>query len=316
VWRQQGRHDLRVIRCWGGRRVAVERCTGAFVVASYQQGVNLLSGCKESLGDFVCAVVVDEAHRGLAPAVRGLLQPLRDDGRVSLLGLTATPGRQADDSMENIELARLFGKNLLTSSVLGELPIETLQTRGILAKVKRTVRETGLDFDLDGDGRDQDISFVHLKSLSQHQGRNAIIASLVVEEVEAGHPTLVFCCTVAHARALAALVAAKGVRSGFVDCEMRRGLRHRIVDGYRRGTITALFNYGVLSTGFDAPNIKTIIIARPTSSIVLYSQMIGRGLRGEKVGGSKDVTVIDVQDNVDRFGTVGSVYQHFNQYWL
>jgi len=54
----------------------------------------------------------------------------------------------------------------------------------------------------------------------------------------------------------------------------------------------------VLSTGFDAPNTNAIMIARPTTSPVVYSQMLGRGLRGPKVGGNKECILVDIKDNI------------------
>ena len=83
----------------------------------------------------------------------------------------------------------------------------------------------------------------------------------------------------------------------------------------RENKIDAIFNYGVLSTGFDAPNIKTVVIARPTTSIVLYSQMIGRGIRGTLVGGTGECRVVDIKDNVSNFGQVEEVYRYFDSYW-
>jgi superfamily II DNA or RNA helicase len=96
---------------------------------------------------------------------------------------------------------------------------------------------------------------------------------------------------------------------------MRILVRRQVIDSFRRGEIAALFNYRVLSTGFDVPNIGTIVIARPTSSIVLYSQMLGRGLRGKKVGGTEKCRGIDIKDNFESFGDVADVYRHFDDFW-
>ena len=64
-----------------------------------------------------------------------------------------------------------------------------------------------------------------------------------------------------------------------------------------------MINYGILTTGFDDPKIDTVFITRPTSSGVLYHQMIGRGLRGVKNGGNNDgrCTIMDVKDNFIEF---------------
>jgi DNA repair protein RadD len=91
--------------------------------------------------------------------------------------------------------------------------------------------------------------------------------------------------------------------------------RARYVEGFRNGQYQAIVNFGILSTGFDAPNTGAVMIARPTASIVLYSQMIGRGMRGPKVGGRKECTIIDIKDNIEGFGGEAEVYQYFSQYW-
>ena len=57
-----------------------------------------------------------------------------------------------------------------------------------------------------------------------------------------------------------------------------------------------LCNYGILTTGFDAPKITAAIIARPTKSLVLYSQMVGRALRGSAMGGTDTADIILLVD--------------------
>jgi len=60
-----------------------------------------------------------------------------------------------------------------------------------------------------------------------------------------------------------------------------------------------LCNYGVLTTGFDAPSVRCVVVARPTASPILYEQMVGRGMRGPEFGGTKQCLVIDVDDNIE-----------------
>ncbi len=63
-----------------------------------------------------------------------------------------------------------------------------------------------------------------------------------------------------------------------------------------------LTNYGVLTTGFDAPAVRAVYITRPVYSPVLYQQMIGRGLRGPKNGGKERCLIVNVTDNVEQYG--------------
>jgi len=60
----------------------------------------------------------------------------------------------------------------------------------------------------------------------------------------------------------------------------------------------------------------TTVVARPTSSVVLYSQIIGRGLRGPKMGGAETCNLIDIKDNFLNFGGVEDVYSFFEDYWV
>ena len=76
-----------------------------------------------------------------------------------------------------------------------------------------------------------------------------------------------------------------------------------------------LVNFGILSTGFDAPNTNAVVIARPTCSLVLYSQMVGRGLRGPKMGGTKDCKIIDIKDNFDAFDSVHDAFKFYDDFW-
>ena len=77
-----------------------------------------------------------------------------------------------------------------------------------------------------------------------------------------------------------------------VDGETNPGIRRKIVKDFREGRIPILCNYGVLTTGFDVPKIDTVVICRDVGSNALYTQMIGRGQRGPKAGGTEELWLI------------------------
>jgi len=98
-----------------------------------------------------------------------------------------------------------------------------------------------------------------------------------------------------------------------VTSDTRASTRRFLIEEFRAGRVSVLCNYGVLTTGFDAPRVRAVVVARPTTSPVLYEQMIGRGLRGPRFGGTDECLVIDVLDNI-RFG--GHVaYMRYDEYW-
>jgi superfamily II DNA or RNA helicase len=79
-----------------------------------------------------------------------------------------------------------------------------------------------------------------------------------------------------------------------------------------------LCNYGVLTTGFDAPRVRAVVIGRPTASRVLYEQMIGRGMRGPRFGGTDECLVIDLDDNLVHLNgrQLSTASQQYSEYWV
>lgn len=91
-------------------------------------------------------------------------------------------------------------------------------------------------------------------------------------------------------------------------------IRRGLIQDFKNQKIQFLCNYGVLTTGFDAPKTTYIAIARPTTSQVLYEQIVGRGLRGPKFGGTEYCTIIDFADNLGRHGKA-LAYARFSDFW-
>ena len=91
--------------------------------------------------------------------------------------------------------------------------------------------------------------------------------------------------------------------------------RAQSIKDFKDSNLKVLVNFGVLTTGFDAPNIKAVIIARPTTSIVLYSQMLGRGLRGPLMGGEDECDIIDIKDNIINMPSSNQAYMFFKEYF-
>ena len=116
---------------------------------------------------------------------------------------------------------------------------------------------------------------------------------------------LLFACSVDHAKNISVILnACLNIKSHYVVGEMDRQDRLNAIKQFRSGELEVLCNYGVLTTGYDSPNIDCVIIARPTMSQLLYTQMIGRGLRGKKSGGTENCLVIDIRDDIQQYNTV------------
>ena len=72
----------------------------------------------------------------------------------------------------------------------------------------------------------------------------------------------------------------------------------------------------MLTTGFDAPGTSAAVIARPTISLVLYSQMVGRAIRGKKAGGNAEAEIVTVVDSgLPGFGDIGDAFLNWEDVW-
>ena len=145
--------------------------------------------------------------------------------------------------------------------------------------------------------------------------RNKIIHQIITKRRLKAVPTLVFACDTFHAERLAVQWRKKGITARAITAKTPRALRHKWVQAFKQGELEILVNYGVLTTGFDAPNLQRVIMARPTTSGVLFEQMVGRGLRGPKFGGTERCTVFDL---VDVFRLHGGMrgFQKWERDWL
>ena len=116
---------------------------------------------------------------------------------------------------------------------------------------------------------------------------------------------LFFGCSIAHSRVIAitlnSLYANEGITAEHVSGETSTKRRNEIVNQFKEQKINVLCNYGLFTTGFDVPKIDCVFIGRPTYSLLLYTQMIGRGLRGPKNKGTLDCLVVDTDDQIQIF---------------
>ena len=113
---------------------------------------------------------------------------------------------------------------------------------------------------------------------------------------------------------MSAILSIEGIKNSLVIGDMETQEREQAIADFKTNKVGVIINFGVLTTGFDSTNIKCVFIARPTKSVVLYSQMIGRGLRGPQMGGNEECLLIDVKDNLLSFNENGA-FNHFGNYW-
>ena len=127
------------------------------------------------------------------------------------------------------------------------------------------------------------------------------IISKIQKLVESHQRIILFSITKSHAIVLNSLLVALGVQSYVLTSETGSNDRTRIIQKFKESrsfnpTPMVICNYGILTTGFDAPETSCAVIARPTDSLVLYSQMVGRAIRGKKSGGNEVAEIVTQND--------------------
>lgn len=226
-------------------------------------------------------IICDECHRALAPSWTDVISYFYENKQTSslLLGMTATP-------------KRTDGRSAL--SVFNEIAFEIsrveLQDLGYLVPIQYFTVRTDLNLDtVKISGGDYQVG--SLSRVMNTPGRRALTLNAWTQK-GFGKKTVAFCAGVAHARQLALDFEQLGIKAQVVDAKTSN--RKEILRKFRNNEIGVLTNYGVLTEGFDDPGIECILMARPTTSPLVYTQCIGRGLRPGK--GKKACTVIDIID--------------------
>ena len=272
-------------------------------------------------------LVIDEAHRAAAPTYRRIIE--RHGDRAAIVGLTATPYRREfdrHDPQAGTEALRELFRNLILADSLGrEAPerLDRLQKMGVLAiPISHTVR-TGITLPVgkppDENGGEQLIFNFDQelqKQADQTKRRRIVIGELLkILEEYPGARVLYFGPSVLDAELVAFMLRYKGKRAAAVSGNTSAAARWALIADFRVGRIDVLCNCEVLTTGFDAPTVTHVVMARPTISQVLYEQMVGRGLRGPEFGGTEYCHIIDFED---RYREVRPIlgYDRFREVWL
>jgi len=226
-------------------------------------------------------IICDECHRALAPSWEEVIGYFYSHatGKTLLLGMTATPRRS--DGKSALEV---FGQTAF------EISRPDLEDLGFLVPMRYFTVRTDLKLDrIKLSGGDFQVGALSAVMNTAELRAMAVKAWL---EQGAGSRTIAFCASVEHAHQLAADFGSIGVVAEVVDGKTKD--RHLLLQRFREGEIQVLTNYGVLTEGFDDPGVSCILMARPTTSPLVYTQCVGRGLRSSP--GKLACTVIDIVD--------------------
>jgi superfamily II DNA or RNA helicase len=270
-------------------------------------------------------LIVDEAHISVAPVYQKSIESLISEG-AKLVGLTATPGRQLHKTGSNVDAENIklsdFYFNMKFELDSGDiLPIEFLRNEGILSNAKFISIEGSRINSLINKSEvkrslaNNKIPKIIEQVLTNNVHRNAIIFDQLIQLLKQNKKILFFGTSIVHSKLMTTLINLKGYKAAHIDGNTGR-YRRSIIQSFKKNELDILCNYGVLSTGFDDPKIDVVFMARPTNSIVLYSQIIGRGLRGPLIGGTDYCEIFTVVDNIVDLPDNNEIYSYFDDYFI
>jgi superfamily II DNA or RNA helicase len=233
-------------------------------------------------------IVIDEAHHAGAATWQKIFEAYPD---AKLLGVTATP-------------QRLDGRGLGThcggyfDELIDGPSVQTLIDGGYLAKPRVFASANGLDM---SGVRARAGDFEHAETQRRVMNRE-IVGDAVAhyKRICDGVPAIAFCYSIAHADMVTAQFNAAGITSARIDGTMNDNERKLIIDQLAAGIIKVMTSVDLVSEGFDVPVCGAAILLRPTMSMGLYVQQVGRPMR--PAPGKQHAFILDHAGNVARHG--------------
>lgn len=214
-------------------------------------------------------IVVDEAHHSTATSYWMIFEYFKIfQEKKLMLGFTATPLRGDKEALSSIFLSHSFKMTLSEATQLGYI----CPVHGLRIDMQRSLK------DIDNMNGDYDMQKLE-KVMNCEEVNN-----IIVERCQnlGKVPAIVFCTSVNHAKELSRKLREKKRKAISISYLTPKKSLEKIFKMLKEGRIDFITNAVKLSEGFDFPAIRTIVLARPTRSPVLYKQMIGRGLRLSK----------------------------------
>jgi len=254
-------------------------------------------------------VLVDEAHTVDPKRKNSMFTSfLHNIGSPITIGLTATPFRNVpsyfkneDGNKEYAMMTKLINRmnprlwNRISYNINNHELVEAgyltrlrYFDRSVLSHERIPLNKSGTDYDL-------------MRFSKMFEPYETQILDSIYKAQPHRRSILVFCSSVEQARRFSKAIDG----SEYVSGETPINERDRIINGFKDGSIKVVFNMGVLTTGFDCPELDCIYLLRPTKSLGLYYQMLGRGVR--TADGKSDCYVLDYSGSCLELGAIEDI---------
>lgn len=262
-------------------------------------------------------VIIDECHMVNPKKKEGMYnQFFKDIGNPKVIGLTATPYR-LDTTYERTGKGYFIAhtttklinrmKGHFWHRIIFNINNEDLMRDDYLMPLRYIDKSVLTHAQIPTNKSKSDFNLAKFEDKIRDSESKILEAIFFAEEL-CNH-VLVFCSSIEQAEHLKSLVPDSEV----VTSKTSKKERGRRIEDFRTGKVKTMFNVGVLTTGFDFPELDGIVLLRPTRSIGLYYQMLGRGVR--KADGKDYCKVIDLTGTVTELGRIETIKLVKRQGW-
>lgn len=248
-------------------------------------------------------IIIDECHR-VSMEESGQYQKTIEhfktlNPKVKILGLTATPYRLGSGWIyqHHYHGYTRQGPDSIFKKCIFELPLQHMVKKGYLTPpIHYDAAIAHYDFSLlteslDGEQNTDDIALNEL--IHKHPRVTKAVTEQILQLSQDRQGVMIFAATIDHATEIAGYLPVD--KTALITGKTKTKQRDALISAFKAKEIKFLVNVSVLTTGFDAPHVDVIAILRPTQSISLFQQIVGRGLRLSP--GKKDCLVLDYTNN-------------------
>lgn len=205
-------------------------------------------------------------------------------------GVTKMLNRVAKDSffkdiVYKVEMADLIAKGYITKPIYHTYDTDLNEL---------VVNSTGRDYTSD--------------SLEDWGARRMTKLLAISSQLDAKHQrVLVFCTTIKQAEKGVDKLVKRGISAAVLTAKTPKKLRTQMIEDFQAGKIKWMLNVATMTTGFDCPPLDCVVLLRPTFSVPLLIQMVGRVVRLDPARPDKEAHVYDFTGNIEKFGHVEDI---------
>lgn len=274
-------------------------------------------------------LVIDEAHHATARTYVKIIEYFKEHVEyLKIIGLTATPMRTAkreqgllgkifcdgiDEKTNQVISANAVNDNKMKRGICYQIALKDLMKNGILSTPIHESTDTDLEVptlsaeELKKITNSDMLPSEVIEKMNKNGLRNRVIVDKYIKNREKYGQTIVFAMDQKHAISLKEVFKKNGVKSDYIISGVQNDLGYKIdqehndkiIQQFKDKKLEVLINVNILTEGADIPQIKTVFLTRPTTSIIRMTQMVGRALRGVNSGGTKEAYIVSFVDRWD-----------------